>query len=254
MLNAHVNGIDLAYVRRGQGPALVLLHGHPLDHSIWDAVAPLLEPSFELVIPDLRGFGQSAAPAGSYSIADMARDVAALLDQLGIPTASLAGHSMGGYVALAFCSLFQPRVRSLALVASQVAADPPDRRPARYEAAEMVEQHGMKVIAETFPEKLTVKSDLLPVLREVILRQLRRGAAEALRAMAERQDSAGLLPGLEFPVHFIHGTADALIPVLRAREASALTKYGRLIELDGAGHMPMLETPQETAEALRLMG
>jgi pimeloyl-ACP methyl ester carboxylesterase len=251
MLNAHVNRIDLAYTRRGQGPALVLLHGHPLDRSIWDALAPRLEPCFDLIIPDLRGFGRSSAPDGPYSLADMAGDVAALLDQLGIPHAALAGHSMGGYIALAFCQIFPQRVRSLALVASQVAADPPDRRPARYEAAAMVEQHGMQIIADTFPEKLTARAELQPRLQEIILRQPPRGAAQALRAMAERQDSTGLLPGMEFPVFFVHGTADALIPVQRAREASALVKHGRLIELDAAGHMPMLELPEETAAALR---
>lgn len=253
MLSARVNGIDLAYARRGRGPALVLLHGHPLDHSIWEPVAAQLEPSFELILPDLRGFGGSASPAGPYTIPDMAKDVADLLDRLGLPNASLAGHSMGGYVALAFCSQFPERVRSLALVASQVAADPPDRRPARYEAADMVERQGMVIIADTFPEKLTGRVELRPLLREVILRQPRRGAAEALRAMAERQDSTGLLPALDLPIMIVHGTADALVPVLRAREAAALAKQGRLVELEAAGHMPMLEMPQETAEALRLL-
>lgn len=250
MLTAVVDGFELSYQRLGRGPVLTLLHGHPLDHSIWEQVAPLLADSFDLVIPDLRGFGRSASPPGPYSIADMAGDIAGLLKQLGITQSALVGHSMGGYIALAYCRAFPQQVRALGLVSSQVGADPPDRRPARYEMAARVEMHGMQVIAETFPEKLTSSPDLQPQLRQIILRQGARGVAESLRAMAERQDSTGLLARFRFPVVFIHGGADVVIPVERAREASRLMPRSCLVEIERAGHMPMLEDPQRTARAL----
>jgi pimeloyl-ACP methyl ester carboxylesterase len=128
---ANLHGVRLGYVRRGQGEPLVLLHGFPLDHSIWDPLAGLIDSEFDLVIPDLRGFGESSTVESVYGVDEMAGDVAALLDHLGIEKAFLAGHSMGGYVALAFLRGLAERLRGLALVPSQLPADPPERREGR---------------------------------------------------------------------------------------------------------------------------
>ncbi len=97
-----INGIRLAYDRRGKGTPLVLLHGYPLDHRLWDDVVPLLEDQFDLILPDLRGFGGSSTVDAFYTMEDIASDIAGLLDFLGIQKTAIAGHSMGGYVALAF--------------------------------------------------------------------------------------------------------------------------------------------------------
>ena len=157
---------------------------------------------------------------------------------------------MGGYIALAFARAYPERVRGLGLVASHVFADPPERKPSRYETAAEIERQGVGILADTFPAKLTADATLQPVLREIILRQSAHGAAESLRAMAERADSSALLAGFSFPVVVVHGVADALIPVERAREAKALAEPIHLVEVEGAGHMPMMEAPQRTAEAL----
>ena len=127
MKKISINGIELAYERHGKGASLVLLHGYPLDHHLWDEVVPLLKDTFDLIIPDLRGFGKSTTVDTPYTMNDFASDLAGLLDQLGIQKVAVAGHSMGGYVALAFARLYPERVRGFALVSSQVLADPPDR-------------------------------------------------------------------------------------------------------------------------------
>src|SRR5215211_8832481 len=105
------NGTQLAYERRGDGPPLMLLHGFPLDHHLWDVIAPLLEDSFDLIIPDLRGFGNSTMMDSPHSMDDYASDIASLLNHLNIQKAAIVGHSMGGYVALAFARLYPERVR-----------------------------------------------------------------------------------------------------------------------------------------------
>ncbi len=261
MLKATVSAIVLAYERCGRGTPLVLIHGHPLDRAIWGSVVPFLENDFDLILPDLRGFGQSetvrpprpGSGQASYLLPDMAADIAALLDHLKIEKAAIAGHSMGGYIALAFACAFPERVRGLGLVASHVFADPPERRPARYETAAEIEKRGLGILADTFPAKLTADASLQPALREIILRQSVHGVAESLRAMAERADSSALVAGFNFPVVVLHGTADMLIPVERAREAKALAEKIHLVEIEGAGHMPMMEAPQKTAEALRVL-
>lgn len=251
MTKISINGLELAYERRGRGTPLVLIHGYPLDHTIWNPVVPLLENDFDLILPDLRGFGESEAPRSDYRLMDVATDIAALLDSLGIEKAAIAGHSMGGYIALAFAHAYPQRVSGLGLVASQAVADPPERKTARYQEAEHVLAHGVADVAEGMSAKLIADAALQPAMKALILRQKPEGLAGALRAMAERADSTPFLPGFAFPVVIVHGLADQLVPIERARAVQAAVKQGRLVEVDGAGHLLMMEAPQATAEALK---
>ena len=160
---------------------------------------------------------------------------------------------MGGYIALAFAHAYPRRVRGLALVATNVFADSSERKLSRFETTTEIEKQGVGILADTIPAKLTGNPALQPVLRNIILRQSTHGVAESLRAMAERPDSSALLVGFDFPTILVHGTADILIPLERALEARALAKIINLIEIEGVGHMPMMEAPQETAEALKAL-
>lgn len=251
METIHVNGIQLAYERRGTGAPLVLLHGYPLDHRIWDDVAPLLADTFELIIPDLRGFGGSSTVDTFSAMEDYAADIAALLDQLEIQKAAIVGHSMGGYVALAFARLYPNRVTGLGLVSSQVLADPPDRKEGRYKSAAEVADKGIGSVVAAMAPKFTSDARLQEFAKQVMEGQEPAGYIGALKAMAERVDSTPLLSSFNFPVVLVHGDADALIPVDRAREVKAAIPDAHLIEVSGAGHVPMLEAPQKTAEALK---
>jgi len=251
MKKVDVNGIQLAYDRRGQGTPLVLLHGYPLDHHLWDEVAPLLEGTFDLILPDLRGFGESSTVDSFYAMEDFASDIAGLLDQLGIQKTAIAGHSMGGYVALAFARLFPERVRGLGLVASQTAADPSERKEARYKSAAEVADKGIGSVVEAMAPKFTADKQLQDFARQSMEQQPPAAYIGALKAMAERVDSTHLLPSFLFPVVLIHGDADQLIPIDRAREVKAALPQAHLIEISGAGHIPMLENKEKTAEALK---
>ena len=251
MLKIKLNGIEVAYDRRGSGTALVLLHGYPLDHTIWEQILPLLDSDFDLIVPDFRGFGESPVSPTPYLLSDLARDIAALLDQLGIKKAAIAGHSMGGYVALAFATIFPKLVRGLGLVATQAAADTPERKTGRYELALRLESNGVAEVADSMPRLLTTDSSLQARLKNLIQVQSPAAMAANLRAMADRQDSSSFLPGFKFPVVVVHGRSDQLIPVERASDVMTAVKQGHLTIIDSAGHMPMLETSQKTAEALK---
>lgn len=246
-----VNGIQLAYERRGTGTPLVLLHGYPLDHHLWDEVARLLEATFDLIIPDLRGFGESSTVDSFYTLEDFASDVAGLLDHLGIEKAAIAGHSMGGYIALAFVRLFPERVRGLGLIGSQVLPDTEERKQARYKSAAEVAEHGIGSVVETMAPKFTPDKRLQRYARESMERQQPAAYIGALKAMAERVDSTPLLASFKFPVVLVHGDADALVPVERAREVKAALSQAHIVEIPGAGHMPMMEDAAMTAEALQ---
>lgn len=262
MEKINVNDIQLAYTRRGKGTPLVLVHGYPLDHHLWDEVVPLLEDQFDLILPDLRGFGESNTVDAFYTMEDYASDIAGLLDHLGIQKAAIAGHSMGGYVALAFVRLFPERVGGLGLVASQVLADPEERKQGRYTSAAEVAEHGISSVVETMTPKFTADAKLQAFARKSMERQQPAAYIGALKAMAERVDSTPLLSSLQdgfasqgsafhFPIVLIHGDADALIPIDRAREVKAALPQSHLVEIRGGGHLPMMEAKEQTAEALK---
>ena len=247
MEKANINGIQIAYMRKGTGKPLVLVHGYPLDHTIWDEVLPLLENDFDIILPDLRGFGQSSVVESQYKITDMAEDIVGLLDHLEIERVAIAGHSMGGYVSLAFANAYPRRVIGLGLVASQASADPPERKQGRYEAAEEIMKTGVQPVAESMSAKLTPDERVQAYVRGLIAEQQPAGLAGALKAMAERDDSTPILSSFQFPVVLIHGEADELIPVQRAQKIKSVIPQATLVELSGVGHMPMMENPQATA-------
>ncbi len=251
MQKTKVNEINIAYERRGRGEPLVLIHGYPLDSSIWDEITSLLEKDFDLILPDMRGMGRSDAADGTYTVADIASDVAGLLDQLGIAKAFIAGHSMGGYVALAFARAFPDHVRGLGMVSSQVLADSPERKQGRCQAVRDVEEKGISVVVDAMAIKLSADLRIQAFVREVIQRQKIAGVIGSLKAMAEREDSSELFKSFTFPVAIVHGDADALIPVERGREMKAALPSAHYVELHEAGHMPMMENPQAVAEAMR---
>lgn len=248
-----INNIELAYSREGKGVPLVLLHGYPLDHHLWDVVVPSLKDIFDLIIPDLRGFGSSTTIDAPYTMDDFASDIAGLLDQLDIHRAAMAGHSMGGYVALAFAKLYPNRVSALGLVSSQVLADPPDRKEGRYKTAAEVAEKGISGVVETMTPKFTSDPRWQAFARESMEQQQPAAYIGALKAMAERADAAPLLATINHPVVVIHGAADALIPIDRAREVKAARPESTLIEIPGVGHMPMCEAPHETVKGLMLL-
>ncbi len=251
MNKANINGVNIAYERHGKGLPLVLIHGYPLDHTTWDSIVPYLEKDFDLILPDLRGMGASEAVESVYTVADLASDMAGLLDHLKINRAFVAGHSMGGYVALAFARLYPDHLRGLALVSSQMLPDAPDRKEGRYKSAAEVAEKGVGVVADALAPKLTADARLQGLVHSLMAKQKAAGVIGSLKAMAERPDSSDIFPKFKFPVLITHGNADAVIPIERGREMHAALPSAHYVELPGLGHMPMLENPQVQADALK---
>ena len=113
-----IDGSDVHFAMGGDGPPVVLLHGFPQTHAMWHAVAPILAEKFTVIAPDLRGYGQSAKPAGTraYGFDNMAKDICALLDHLGVLSAHIVGHDRGGRVAHRLALDAPARVRSLTVM------------------------------------------------------------------------------------------------------------------------------------------
>ncbi len=151
-----MTSVELFFKETGQGVPVMLLHGYPLDHSIWQPLIPLMKDEAHLIMPDLRGHGQSPVPDGVYSMHCMAEDVLTLMDRLGMQKVILAGHSMGGYVALQFAHAYPERLEALVLVASHCFADEKERAENRIATAQKVERSGkIDFIAEGMLPNLT---------------------------------------------------------------------------------------------------
>ncbi|MFN8412504.1 MAG: alpha/beta hydrolase [Anaerolineales bacterium] len=253
MKKVSVNGLSIAYERSGKGVPLVLIHGYPLDHSIWRETSQLLENDFDVILPDMRGFGESSSLNQAYSVSDMADDLAGLLDAIHVEKIALAGHSMGGYVALTFAKKYPERVSGLALVSSQAAADSEERKQGRYKTAEDVALNGVLPVADAMAGKLSSDKQIQDYSHELIKKQSKEGVIGALKAMAEREDMLAFLVASQLNLVLVHGDADALIPLDRAKEIKQARSSSTLIELPGLGHMPMMEAPEKVAQALKLL-
>ena len=250
----NIDGTNIVFTRRGKGTPLVLLHGYPLDRTIWNDLAHMLVDEFDLIMPDMRGFGESDVMEADRSIIGYASDVAGLLERIGIRKAHVAGHSMGGYVALAFARQYPRQTAGIGLVASQELADNEERKSARHATAHQILEDGVNSVVEGMTPKLSARPEVQALVRNIIARQRPMGLAVALDAMAGRPDSTEVLKSFTGPAVIIHGTSDELIPVERAREMRLLLPSAHYLELPGVGHMPMIENPAAVAEALRFLG
>ncbi len=243
--------VKLFYKEFGSGKPIIFIHGYPLDHTIWLPLVPGLEKNYRLILPDLRGHGQSPAPAGIYSMELLAADILALMDQLGLQKAVIAGHSVGGYIALHFARLYPDRLAGLALVASHCFSDPPERKQIRLETAKKVEMTGrIDFIVESMLPSLTPDKKLQRKLKPIIENAKPNGVIGILRGMASRGDTCEVLLNLDVPALIIAGELDVHLSVDRAQQMADLMKKPWLEIIQGAGHMPMMEAPQKVSQVL----
>ncbi len=252
-----VNGVGLALDTAGTGPAVLFIHGYPLDRSLWRHQVEQLH-GYHRIAPDLRGMGRSDAPDLGYSIATYADDLAALLDAMGIDEAVLCGISMGGYIALECARRWRRRIRGLVLMDTRAEGDSPEGRRGRDTAAAAARERGTAAVADAMLPKLfagetaeTVGAPWAQV--EAMIRATPvPGIVGALSAMRDRPDSTGMLSSLgEIPVLVVSGEEDRIIPATQARALAAAIPGARLRVIAGAGHLPPVERPAETTEVLR---
>lgn len=250
--------MTLAYDDRGHGLPVVLLHGFPLNRKIWQPQAETLHARFRVITPDLRGHGESAAPAGLYSMAGMAADVAALLESLQCGPAVIAGHSMGGYILLAFYRHYPQLVKGLVLVSTRAVADTAEGRANREAMAQRAEQEqSSRVAVEKMLPNMMAPAALAarPALRREVETMMAttsvNGIAGAQRGMASRPDSSELLPRISVPTLILAGTADALIPYAEAQRMAQMIPSAELHLLENVGHLPSLEKPEEFTAVLQ---
>ncbi len=248
----------LAYNDNGPGPVVVLLHGFPLDRSMWSSQETTLGSMYRVITPDLRGHGQSAAPDGVYSIEAMAEDVIETLDALQVTEpVVLGGLSMGGYVALALMARYPERFRALMLIDTKAEGDTPEAARGREELASTVEGSGNsgavasamlpKLFSETTRQR---RPQLISQMRAVMEKTPARAVAGALRGMAARPDRTAELAQIAVPTLVLVGADDVITPPDGAQKMAEAIPDAQIVVVPDAGHLAPLENPQATNEAI----
>jgi pimeloyl-ACP methyl ester carboxylesterase len=232
---------------------LVLLHGYPFDHTMWDKVTARL--TCDVIAPDLRGFGGTSPGDDEPSLDLMADDLARLLDQRKIVRAIVAGFSMGGYAALSFAERYPQTLAGLGLINSQALPDSEQTRTARRAMVEKVRREGPRVALEAALPKLfspanATNTELIRFPSQAAERAGVTGITWALEAMARRPDRSGVLEKLSRPLLLIHSTGDQFIPIEQAHALAERMPKALSVEISGAGHCSPLETPELVSKAL----
>ena len=243
-----VGEVTLAADVRGDGPALLFIHGFPLDRSLWAHQVAALA-GWRRIAPDLRGLGASQVLETGYSMAAYADDLARLLDRLEIRRAVVAGLSMGGYVAFEMLRRHRDRVAGLILMDTRAEADGAEARAAREQMIALARAEGVREVAERMLPRLVGRSTqqtqphLVEQVREMMARAPLPGVVGALGAMRDRADATPLLPEIAVPTLVVVGQEDEMTPPATARALTEAIPSAAMTVIPGAGHLAPLEAP-----------
>jgi len=255
---ASVRGIDVSYTDRGAGYPILFIHGHPFDRTMWEPqVRAFAGRGYRVIVPDLRGYGRSSVVPGTTSLGAFARDLAALLDHLGLDVVGVVGLSMGGQVALELYRLFPDRVDSLTLAATNPRAETDEGRACRIAMAERLREEGMRgytdemLVGMMTADNVRDLPDVADHVRAMMYAAPPEGAAAAQRGRAQRPDYVPLLRRVSAPTLLVGGRQDGFTPPDFTESMHVLVPDSVVEIIEGAGHLPNLERPDRFNEVLR---
>lgn len=246
----------ISYTDKGKGNTIVFLHGFPESKEIWKELSLKLSRKFRIITMDLPGHGSSDCIGYVHSMELMAECVKALLKKLRLRKVILVGHSMGGYVALAFAELFSDNLKGLCLFHSTALADSEEKKKERDRAVAAVKKNHKSFVRQIVKKlftpvnlkKLKLKVQLLQRIAEETPKQ---GIIAGLEGMKERRNREVVLKFAPYPVLFIAGKKDPIIPLESIKEQANLPEYSELLILKQSAHAGFYEQPLETFEAIR---
>lgn len=246
----HINGAEQFVQEQGQGTPLILLHGFPLDHRMWQAQIDALSENYRIITPDLRGMGQSDVPVSNMSIDNYADDILTLMDKMGIQKAVLGGFSMGGYVAFSLLRKAPKRFTALILANTRPEADGQEARRNRMNMAVSLYDKGSAAARDAMLPKLLTELSaqeqpkLVNTLSTVMESMPAEGLVHACLAMAFREDAAYLLSTISVPTLVIAGELDPIAPPdVMKKMADHITGASYHV-IPAASHLTPMEKPE----------
>ncbi len=252
----HFNEVPIFYEVTGVGPHMLLLHGFLESSTIWSTIVPELSKYNTLVILDLPGHGKSGCVAETHSMELMAEVVHSLLKFLKIKSVSFVGHSMGGYIALAFAEKYEHNIERLVLLNSTANEDSTEQKRNRKRALNIISVSKRAfinmAISHLFIESSRVRyaSEIADLTKEAFTFPT-EGITAAISGMKERKDRTRVLEKFRREKYVICGEEDPVVPLSASKEIASTTR-SKLIILEG-GHMSWLENEDETVKVLHFI-
>lgn len=248
--------MKIAFEQHGEGFPVILLHAFPLSRKMWaPQIEAVTQAGFSLILPDLRGFGETSNLADINTMEDMANDVAELLDFLQIEQAIVGGLSMGGYTAFNLFRSKPEKFKALILCDTNCAADTEEKRQNRFQLIENIEADGSQALIDKMLPNLVGRftkennQNLMFELERMFKESIPQSAIAALRGMAARADNCDLLPNIQVPTLLIFGAEDSVTNLEVARKMHEQIKNSQLSVIENAGHYSNLEQPETFNEA-----
>ncbi|MCL6571072.1 MAG: alpha/beta hydrolase, partial [Bacillus sp. (in: Bacteria)] len=217
----------IAYIDKGEGHVIVLLHGFCGSSVYWEEVIPMLAESYRVIAPDLPGHGKSTSPKKDYSLEDSADSIRDLLDELTIHQVTMFGHSLGGYITLSFAEKYSDRLNGFSLIHSTAFPDSEEAKKGRLANAEKVKETGVLPLIDGLVPKLFSPENLgekyVEMVKKIGYSTSPNGAISTLIAMKERPDLTSVLETTQLPVLLIAGEQDQIIPAEKTFSVSKAT-------------------------------
>ena len=257
MQHLHSDDAEIVYEIMGEGPPVVLLHPFPAHHEFWNPATAALGARYRLILPDLRGHGDSEIGEGPALMQKHASDIARVLDAAGVGKAAFVGCSIGGYILFEFWRRFRGRVSALALCDTRPQADSAEGRTNRLKAAADVLEQGTEPFIESMIPKLMGRTTVCtrPDLVEGARAMMRKMSAEDVslvqRGMAERPDSVADLKTINVPTLIAIGEEDVLCTVADGELMRQHIAGSQLKMIPKAGHYSPWEQPEAVGLLLR---
>ncbi len=242
----------IRYSDEGKGRAIVLLHGFPENLQIWQEFSKTLSKSFRVIAIDLPGMGESECIGYVHTMDLMAECVHAVMHELDLRRYVVVGHSMGGYVGLAFAELFPENLKGLCLFHSTALADSDEKKLDRDKASQTAKRHTAQFL-KVFAANLFADKDdpNIKKLQQITAGTSARGVVAALQGMKMRPSREIVLKFAQYPVLFIMGKKDALMNWEKLLPQTEIPRYKDVLLLEDAAHMGFYEEPKKTLRAVR---
>jgi pimeloyl-ACP methyl ester carboxylesterase len=240
---------------KGKGRVVVLLHGFLFSLEIWDELSTHLSKRFRVIAIDLPGHGETDSIGYFHSMELLAECVKSVLNKLRLRKYVIVGHSMGGYAALAFAELYPDNIKGLCLFHSTALADSPEKKEGRERAIAIAKNNRTKFIRELienlFAEenRRTMKPEIKRA-KGIAAQTGNRSIIAALEGMKERSNREIILKFAQYPVLFILGKKDSVIPFESMESQVNLPKSAEVLALGHAGHMGFIENKELTFKTL----
>lgn len=240
----------------GKGKAVVLLHGFLGSHKIWERTINNLSKSYRIIAIDLPGHGNTECLGYAHSMDLMAKCVKAVLDSLRLKKYIIIGHSMGGYVGLAFADLFPDHLKGLCLYHSTAYADSDEKKKDRLRAIQAVKAnrgiYTKSTIKNLFASKnLKYLKDEVSFALSIAKQTGKKGIIAALHGMRDRPRRDIILGLVNYPIMMVIGELDNVLPYDQLLEQSQLIKNKTILYLEHDGHFGFLESPEASNKAIR---